>query len=129
MSKGASQCWYCESNALQDCLEILGNGQGTSDENLGDGVLIVGAQVEEETDLGLYNYCTEDDQKIEFDPPAALPQPHASESSSTHSHAHKAPVLCSSRRPPQNPRAPPDVPRLALPASQRSLCPGTIAIS
>ena len=37
--------------ALQGCLGILGDGQGTSDENLRDGVLNGGAQVtvEEET--------------------------------------------------------------------------------
>ena len=55
MSKGASQCW-CPSR-------LPGDGQGTSDETLGDGVLNAwrfpggGRDI-----LGLYNYCTEDDR-------------------------------------------------------------------
>jgi hypothetical protein len=49
MSKGASQCWYCESDALQVCQEIPGDDQGASDEDLGDGVN-GGAHVEEEED-------------------------------------------------------------------------------
>jgi hypothetical protein len=41
---------YCESNALQVCQDIPVDGQGTSDEYLGDGVN-GGAHVEEEEDL------------------------------------------------------------------------------
>ena len=74
---------------------------------------------------GLYNYrdCTEDDEKPEFDPGPD----HAAATTlvlyCTPSHVHEArPALPDV--PSQNSRAP-DVPRLTLLASQRSLRPRT----
>jgi hypothetical protein len=66
MSKGASRCWYCESDALQVCQEIPGDDRGASDEDLGDGVNR-GAHVQychgiKGGRLGFCDYCTEDDR-------------------------------------------------------------------
>jgi hypothetical protein len=49
--------------------------------------------------------------------------------SRAHDHAYKAPAPALPYVPPQDPRTPPDVlPRLALSASQLSLCPRTVPI-